>query len=135
MKLQMHHPRQGLLPVLAPTLTVLLLMLAILPLSTGFLLQPGISVQVPESPFLLAPQRNFEVVSIISPPGASLYFQNESISATELRKRLAAFKGSRKTLIVKADRNAPYGLVVEAMNEAISQGISVVLASDPSSTP
>lgn len=123
------------MPLFAPALTVLLLMLAVLPLSTGFLLQPGIAVDVPASPFLLAPQRDFEVVGITSPPGASLYFQNESVSSEEFRRRLSTLKGSRKTLIVKADRDAPYGLIIVAMNEALSQGFAVVLATAPSQAP
>jgi len=128
MKLEGHHPRRAALSLLAPALTVLLLLLAVFPLSMGFLLQPGIAVNVPSSPFLLAPQRDFEVVSVTSPPGAAVYFQDAPVAPGQLRHALAGIRNRTKSVIIKADRDAPYGLVVQAMNDALAGGFSVVLA-------
>ena len=55
---------------IAPSLNVVLLLVFYIVLSTSFLLQPGVMVSVPDSPFLLAPQRDPLIVSIVAvPPG------------------------------------------------------------------
>ncbi|MDD5199996.1 MAG: biopolymer transporter ExbD [Terrimicrobiaceae bacterium] len=97
-------------------------------LSGGFLLQPGVAVKVPDSPFLLAPQRDPRVASITGDPVPAIYFDNRRIDARELGVRLAAVEGNARTLIIKADRRAPVDLLVQVVNAAVSHGFSVVLA-------
>ncbi len=97
-------------------------------LSGGFLLQPGVAVKVPDSPFLLAPQRDPRVVSITGEPMPAIYFEDRRVEAPEFEARLAASGEKSRTLIVKADRRAPVELLVQVTNAAITQGFSVVLA-------
>ncbi len=96
-------------------------------LSGTFLLQPGIAVDVPRSPFVLAPQHNPRVVSITSPPAPAIYFENARLSPDELGTRLAEHSED-STLIIKSDRAAPVELVVTVSNVAITAGYTVVLA-------
>ena len=51
-----------------PLVNVLFLVLAIFALSSRFVLQPGISVALPVSPFTLGPQQNPEIVSVTAAP-------------------------------------------------------------------
>lgn len=100
-------------------------------LSGTFLLQPGIAVDVPRSPFVLAPQRNPRVVSITSAPAPAIYFENQRVTAAELATRLAEHSEDT-TLIIKSDRAAPVELVVAVSTVAIAAGCTVVLATSES---
>jgi biopolymer transport protein ExbD len=121
----------GLHPALmfiAPSLDVVLALVFFIVLSTSFLLQPGVEVTVPDSPFLLAPQRDPLIVSIVAPPVSALYFENEQISLKELRERLGKRPSRNNTIIVKADRRAPVEQLAEVMNISLGMGYPTVLA-------
>jgi len=92
---------------IAPSLDVVLALVFYVILSTSFLLQPGVSVTVPDSPFLLAPQRDPLIISIVAAPLSSVYFENEETSLPELREKLQARSSRSHTLIIKIDRHAP----------------------------
>ena len=50
------------------------------------------------------------------------------MTADELRQRLAESRAKERSVIIKADRDTPYALVVQITDEALRQGFSVVLA-------
>ena len=112
----------------APALDVVLLLIFFLLLSTSFLLQPGIAVSVPDSPFLLAPQREPQVVSVTAAPTSSVYFENGQVSFDSLREKLAAQRGSKRTIIIKADRQAPFEQMARVMTIALELGYPTVIA-------
>lgn len=124
------EPRQSLL-YLAPFVSVGLILLGLLPLCTTFLLQPGIAVNVPLSPFLLLPQQDPAVVSITSTPAAKIFFENEEVSKQDLGDRLDKRESRSRTVIIKADRTVQLDAVVEVMNLIIQHGYGVVLATTP----
>lgn len=96
-----------------------------------FLLQPGIAVDVPRSPFLLAPQADPRVLSITGPPVPGFFYDNRAVRLGELAERWGADPASKPgTLIIKADTGAPYDLVLRAAVAAQEAGIPVVLATD-----
>ncbi len=96
-------------------------------LSTSFLLQPGIAVEVPKSPFVLAPQRNPVVVSIAGSPAEAIYFENQVITLEALGKLWDQGKPSG-TIVIKADSSASHATVVAIANLALERGIPAVLA-------
>jgi biopolymer transport protein ExbD len=102
-------------------------------LSGGFLLQPGVAVKVPDSPFLLAPQRDPRVVAITGEPMPAIYFDDQRMDAREFESRLTASAEKSRTLLIKADRRAPVDLLVQITNVAITHGFSVVLATSEKS--
>jgi len=115
----------------APAIDVVLTLTLFLVLSTGFLLQPGIAVQVPLSPFALAPVKNPALISLTGAPAPAVYFENEEVAFDELRERLLNRPPSASSsLVIKADRTVPYDKVVAVMNVALELGFSVVLATD-----
>ncbi len=115
---------------LAPVLDVAFILSLLIVFSTSFLLQPGVAVVVPQSPFLLAPQKNPRVVSVTGPPKETIFYGNNEMSPGEFA---AALKEEEKpgTLVVKADRAASYDLVLQVTNIGLEAGIPVVLATDP----
>ncbi|MDX2080646.1 MAG: biopolymer transporter ExbD [Terrimicrobiaceae bacterium] len=119
------HPA---LMFVVPGLDVVLTLAFFLVLSTSFLLQPGVAVTVPQSPFLLAPQRDPRVVGITAPPAAGIFFEDRKVTPEELREILSEATGSKHTLIIKADRLAAYENVAEVLTIALELGYPAVLA-------
>jgi biopolymer transport protein ExbD len=129
----------------APAVTVVLLLLFFFVLSTSFVLQPGIKVELPRSPWgaglsaqspivtvFLGPERQ-DADGVSQPRQPMLFFNDEIIQMPDLEERLekmghAAAPGAARSLMIKADRDVPNGVIVEIMNMAMAQKWSVVLA-------
>ncbi|MBX9743448.1 MAG: biopolymer transporter ExbD [Chthoniobacterales bacterium] len=112
---------------LAPALSTSLCFVFFILLGGTLLLQPGISVKVPQAPFFLTPQHDPCVVSITGSPLPAIYFDNQEVSLEELKQKLLA-RALAGNLIIKADQQTPYDLLVEVMTVGINSGYSVVLA-------
>lgn len=112
---------------LAPALSTALCLIFFLLIGGTLLLQPGIAIKVPESPFLLVPHHDPRVVSITGSPLPTIYFDNQEVSLEELKKILFS-SNVKSSLIIKADQQAPYDLLVQVMTIGIHYGFSVILA-------
>jgi biopolymer transport protein ExbD len=119
------HP---VLIVFAPALGLALILIFFLLLGSSFMLQPGVAIDVPRSPFLLSPQRNPRIISITAPPLSSVFFDNEEVDIARLREALQRLQGQAQTIIIKADKRALYENVSAVMNVALETGFPVVLA-------
>lgn len=128
MKLRRSPAPHPLLLYLAPALGFAMLLIFFLLLSSTFLLQPGIAVSMPQSPFLLSPQRDPRIVSVTAPPLSAIFFENEEMDLATFRGRLEKIRGRSQTIIIKADRMALYENISAVMNTALEQGFPVVLA-------
>ena len=67
---------------------------------------------------------------VTAAPVPAIYHRDQRVSLDELRRRLAETKAGERSLIIKADKNTPYDLVVRITDEALKLGFSVVLATD-----
>lgn len=114
--------------LMAPVLGALLCLVFFLLLGGYFTLQPGVELKVPESPFLLLPQHDPRVVSVTGAPLPQIYFEQKVVTPEELH---AALREGRHagSLIIRADRLAPYDLLMKIMTIGAECGYSVVLAS------
>ncbi len=92
------------------------------------MLQPGVAVNVPQSPFLLSPQRNPRIISVTAPPLSAIFFENEEMDLTRLREALRRIQGRSQTIIIKADKRALYENISAVLNAALETGFPVVLA-------
>ncbi len=128
MKLRRTPAPRPVLLFLAPALALLLILVFFLMLSNTFMLQPGVSVSVPQSPFVLSPQKNPRIVSITAPPLSAIFYENEETDVSALRKKLADLRGRSQTIIIKADKHALYDNISAVMNVALELGFPVVLA-------
>lgn len=128
MKLERSPDLHPALMFIAPSLDVVLALIFFIILSTSFLLQPGVEVSVPDSPFLLSPQRDPLVVSIAAPPISALYFENEQVTLEELRERLERRPSRNNTIIIKSDRLAPVEQLAGVMNITLGMGYPTVVA-------
>lgn len=128
MKLESTVRVRGAVPVLAGTVTVVLLIVYFLLLSTSFLLQPGVAVELPPSKFLLPAMQDPLVVAITGNPGAAIYFEDRAVEPEQLVARLEARRTASRQVVIKADGDAPNSLVARVTELALANGFSVALA-------
>src|SRR5947199_8515062 len=105
---------------------LLFLMIFFLLLSSNFVLQPGIAVSAPASPFSLGSQQNQQIISITGGEVPAIYFRDQKVSLERLGPLLDQAKRENRSIIIKADRQTPYELVVAVTNAADQHGISSV---------
>lgn len=108
--------------------TVILLLVFYVMLSGSYLLHPGTALELPASRFLLPAMRNPLVVSVTGGAGASVYFEDRVVEASQLGERLASRRNASRQVVIKADRDAPLALVAEVTELALANGFDVALA-------
>ena len=113
--------------LMAPILAVLLSLVFYLLLGGYFVLQPGVALKAPDSPFMLLPQHDPQVVSVTGAPLPQIYYDNSVVTTVELEEALRKTHATG-SLIIKADRLAPYDLLVRIMTIGVHCGFTVVLA-------
>lgn len=128
MRLHRRPAPQFALVFFVPALTLGGLLLFFVLLGRTFLLQPGVAVSLPSSPFLVAPQRDPYVVAITAAPVPTIFFDDRGMSAEELDAALDAARPVARSVIIRADQNAPVELVVRVFEIANARGLDVVLA-------
>ena len=116
---------------LIPTINVLFLVVLFFSISSRFVLQPGIEINLPFSSWTLGPQKNPQILTITGGSAPAIFFRDRRWEINEIRQALAAPDLKDHTLIVKADRSTPYALVIRVVNEGFRAGLSVVLATAP----
>lgn len=135
MKLQRSFRLRGWLPVLTGAMAVVLLLVFFIILSTSFLLQPGIAVELPASRFLQPAMQDPLVVAVTGGTGAAVWFEDREIEPAQLGARLEARRAATRQVVIKADRNAPLALVAEVTELALARGFSVALAASRPESP
>jgi biopolymer transport protein ExbD len=103
-----------------------LLVLAFFLAVSPFIMQPGINIKLPSSPFTGGAQFGSMVLSITR--GGWFYFNDERLDAPRLAEALerAAIESSGAPLIIEADEQVPHGSVITAWNAAMSAGLTEV---------
>lgn len=116
---------------LIPLADIVFLLLIFFLLGSSFVLQSGIRVQVPFSPFLLAPLENPGIIAVTAPPHSRIYYENRQLNLEQLAARLEARAPRSGTVLLKADGRTDYELVAAISVLCIERGLSVVLATNP----
>ena len=94
---------------------------------------PGISVNLPYSKFTLGTVGNSVNLTVTAGPFPRIYYRYEAVTLDELRKAFEKDPVTDKSIIIRADRDAPQGSVVQVMNLCLDRGYSVILATSPKS--
>ncbi len=103
-----------------PLVDVMLVLLIIF-MVTAPLLQQGIDVNLPQAKGKNLPPE--ERLSIVIKKGVTIFLNDTQISMDDLTKKLAAVSKRNPDVFLKADKDVPYGLVVEVMGEVKEAGI------------
>jgi biopolymer transport protein ExbD len=114
---------------LTPMVDMLFLILLFFLVTSSFIEQPNIKLELPSSKYA-ATSKLEEKVLTISQDG-KLFFQNKPVERTDLIPVLKnAFSGqSDKTLVMRADKNVSYGVIVDVMDAAKGAGLKKIIAS------
>jgi len=111
-----------------PLVNVVFLVVVFFALSSRFMLQPGMAVTLPASSFTLAPHDGAQIISITSGAVSAIYHRDQRVTLEELRQRLKESRVKERSVIIKADKDTRYALVVQITDEALQLGFSVILA-------
>ena len=103
-----------------PFVDVMLVLLVIF-MVTAPLLQQGIDVNLPKAKGKEMPTE--ERITLIVKKGGIIYMNDNPVSLTEMAKKLRALSSSNPNVFLKADKDVPYGFVVEVMGEIKEAGI------------
>lgn len=117
----------------APMVDVVFLLLIFFILSSSFVLQPGIKVDLPES--AVKTPGAFQGLVVTVTRADAVFFNERRTSLAELPRELqqaVTRSAGPQELVVKADSQVPHGTVVEIMSMAIQAGItSINIATRP----
>jgi biopolymer transport protein TolR len=103
-----------------PLVDVMLVLLIIF-MVTAPLLQQGVDVNLPKAKGKDLPPE--ERITIVIKRGGMLYMNDNSVSMNEMVKKLSSISKLNPNVFLKADKDVPYGLVVEVMGEIKEAGI------------
>ncbi len=106
-----------------PFVDVMLVLLVIF-MVTAPLLQQGIDVDLPAAKGKALPSE--EIISIVIRKDYSIYMNETPVTLPELRKKLTAVSRLNPDIFLKADRDVPYGFVVNIMGEIKETGIEKI---------
>lgn len=103
-----------------PLVDVMLVLLIIF-MVTAPLLQQGIDVDLPKAKGKELGEE--ERVTIVIKKGGVIYLNDSEISKGDLIRKLSSVSKINPNVFLKADKDVPYGLVVEIMGEIKEAGI------------
>jgi len=99
-----------------PMTDMVFLLLVFFMLSSAFMVEPGIKVNLPKARTAeLSPERNI-LVTIAGPE--KIYLDDKPVSLNNFQSelQLALFGRREKTVVIKADKKVEYGLVVNVLD-------------------
>ncbi|RMH73448.1 MAG: biopolymer transporter ExbD [Gemmatimonadetes bacterium] len=122
-----HRERRKVIINITSLIDVVFLLLIFFMITTTFVEQPGITLDLPEAQ-ATAETEPEEVVLVISAEG-EIFLDQDPVEIDQLTTRLAAeFKHQAgKSLILRADQAVPHGTVVKVMDIAKTVGIEKLI--------
>ena len=119
---------------ITPLIDVVLLLLIFFMISTTFVVQPGIPIQLPEAASAAGQLQREWVVAVTSK--GEIYLNEVRVTLKTLRRQMEAAvgRGEVEVLVIKADKSALHGRVVAVMDAAKLAGVKrLAIASAPKS--
>jgi len=103
-----------------PFVDVMLVLLVIF-MVTAPLMQQGVDVNLPKAKGKELPPD--ERISLVIKRDRTVYMNDTPVSMVQMRQKLEAISKLNPNVFLKADKDVPYGLVVEVMGEIKEAGI------------
>lgn len=121
---------------ITPLIDAVLLLLIFFMVSSSFVVQPGIKVELPESESGDVQARD-EIRIALNADGV-VFFDNRQMTLGQLTEALATLQGSinkRETAIIQADKRVPHGTVVSVMDIVQSAGLKLAIGTTTEPAP
>jgi TolR protein len=119
--MKLSRGRTALSEINVTPLVDVMLVLLIIFMVTAPLLQQGVDVNLPKAKGKDLPPE--ERVSIVIKKEGGIFMNDIPVSMDDLKKKLSAISKLNPNVFLKADKDVPYGLVVEVMGEIKEAGI------------
>jgi len=107
---------------IAPLVDVVFLLLIFFMLTSSFIFQPGIKVSLPKAVTSEAIHKKSLVILVTD--SDLVYLNERAITTEELNSRLRIAAKEDKPLLIKADRNASMGKIVQIWDMCRDSGVS-----------
>ena len=133
MKLESHLPRQSPWLYTVPLLNTILLLLVYFLFSSGFVIQSGVTVNLPQSASRLSGFDRAHIITIAGGEEAPVYYDGIKVTMDELNQRLDKDRKKDRRAIIHADVRAPFGKVMLVTNAALAMGFEIAHATTPPS--
>ncbi len=109
---------------LTPLINVFFLLLIFFMFTSSFIFQPGIRVSLPRAVTSEVIQEEGAVLIITK--GGKIYLGDREVSSDELSSKLRLIAKGKGALLIKADRDASLGRVVEIWDMCRREGIQQI---------
>lgn len=109
---------------IAPLIDVIFLLLVFFMLTSSFIFQPGIKINLPKAVTSEVIQR--ENLIIVITDDSAVYVDETAVNYEELSSRLKIASMESKPILIKADRKAFLGKVVEIWDLCRAEGIQKI---------
>jgi biopolymer transport protein TolR len=103
-----------------PFVDVMLVLLIIF-MVTAPLLQQGIDVNLPQAKGKDLPTE--ERITLVVKKGGIIFMNDKPMSMSEIKEKLTAISKLNPNVFLKADKDVPYGFVVQVMSDIKEAGI------------
>ncbi len=131
MRLESYLPRQSPWLYLAPLLNTILLLLVYFLFSSGFVIQSGVTVNLPQSSSRLSGFDRAHIIAITAGEEAPIYYDGRKVSLDELKEALVRDRKKGRRAIIHADERSPFGKVMQVSNMALALGFEIAHATTP----
>lgn len=113
---------------LTPMVDMLFLILLFFLVTSSFIEQPNIRLELPSTKY--ASTSKIEERTLTISQDGKLFYQNKPVERKDLITVLkdAFSRQDDKTLVLRADKNVPYGVVVDVMDAAKGAGLKRIVA-------
>ena len=109
---------------IAPLIDIVFQLLIFFMLTSSFIMQPGIRVNLPKA--VTSEVVKYENIEILVTGENVTYFNGKVVTTGELKNLLKQVAKRNQTILIKADRHASLGRVVEIWDMARDLGITQI---------
>ena len=109
---------------IAPLIDIVFQLLIFFMLTSSFVMQPGIKVNLPKA--VTSEVVKFENIDILITSENVTYLNGKVVTTNELKTLLKQAAGRNQTILIKADKRASLGRVVEIWDMARDLGITQI---------
>ncbi len=123
-----YRPRRkltiGSLGLVVPLVNVIVLAIMFFIVSSGLVLRPGISLELPQAEFVDGAR--YDTMVLVMTQEGMIFFNDNRVLLEELPLALSQAAHRQNSIVIEADLRVQYGMVVRVINMAMAAGIQKI---------